>query len=115
MDYQEITTILCDFTAQKGWGKYHNLKDLALSVNLEASEVLEVFQWKDEQTPLTNQERDHLKEEIADTLIYLFYMCDEMGLDPYQAIAEKMKVNQTRHWKEEDQWAWRWFPTGGPG
>lgn len=112
MDYQEITTILRDFTAQKGWGKYHNLKDLALSVNLEASEVLEVFQWKDEQTPLTNQERDqpltnqerdHLKEEIADTLIYLFYMCDEMGLDPYQAIAEKMKVNQTRHWKEEDQ------------
>lgn len=103
MDYQEITTILRDFTVQKGWGKYHNLKDLALSVNLEASEVLEVFQWKNEQTPLTNQERDHLKEEIADTLIYLFYMCDEMGLDPYQAIAEKMKVNQTRHWKEEDQ------------
>ena len=67
MDYQEITTILRDFTAQKGWGKYHNLK-----------------------------------EEIADTLIYLFYMCDEMGLDPYQAIAEKMKVNQTRHWKEEE-------------
>lgn len=51
---------------------------------------------------MTNQERDHLKEEIADTLIYLFYMCDEMGLDPYQAIAEKMKVNQTRHWKEEE-------------
>lgn len=102
MEYQDVLQILRRFTAERGWEKYHNLKDLALSANLEASEVLEIFQWKDEQAPLTAEETAHLKEEIADTLIYLFYMTDKLGMDPYEEIAKKMKINQGRHWKEEN-------------
>ena len=101
MDYQAALTILRNFRAARGWDDYHNLKDLALSVNLEASEVLEIFQWKPEGQSLTDAETAHLKEEIADTLIYLFYMCDQLGMDPYAEIAKKMKINEGRHWKED--------------
>ena len=101
MDYQAALTILRNFRAARGWDDYHNLKDLALSVNLEASEVLEIFQWKPEGQVLMDAETAHLKEEIADTLIYLFYMCDQLGMDPYEEIAKKMKINEGRHWKED--------------
>lgn len=103
MEYQYIIKILREFRDQRNWRKYHNLKDLALSANLEASEVLEIFQWKDEQTQLTEGEMNHLKEEIADTLIYLFYMCDKVGMDPYKEITKKMAINQHRHWPEDEK------------
>lgn len=45
MNYDEIVQLLRQFRDQRGWQKYHNLKDLAISLNLEASEVLEIFQW----------------------------------------------------------------------
>lgn len=98
MDYQNILTILQNFRDQRGWKKYHNLKDLAISVNLEASEILEIFQWQDEAQQLTSQQLAHLKEEIADTLIYLFFMCDQLEIDPGEIILDKMKINQTRTW-----------------
>lgn len=101
MEYKDVLEILRKFTAERGWEQYHNLKDLALSANLEASEVLEIFQWKDEKQPLNDQETAHLKEEIADTLIYIFYMCDKLHMDPYQEIAKKMSINEHRHWPEE--------------
>lgn len=100
MEYQDVIQILRKFTADRGWEPYHNLKDLALSANLEASEVLEIFQWKDETAELSDEEVAHLKEEIADTLIYLFYMTDKLGMNPYEEIAKKMKINEGRHWKE---------------
>lgn len=103
MEYQDVLNILRKFTAERGWEKYHNLKDLALSANLEASEVLEIFQWKDEQQALSEEETTHLKEEIADTLIYLFYMCDKLNMDPYEEIAKKMAINEHRHWPQEEQ------------
>ncbi|KRN59291.1 nucleotide pyrophosphohydrolase [Limosilactobacillus secaliphilus] len=102
MEYQDVLQILRKFTDERGWEKYHNLKDLALSVNLEASEVLEIFQWKDEKQQLTPEETAHLKEEIADTLIYLFYMCDKLKMDPYKEIQKKMAINEHRHWPEEE-------------
>ncbi|MBM6754130.1 nucleotide pyrophosphohydrolase [Lactobacillus alvi] len=103
MDYQDAIKIITDFRKSRHWEKYHNLKDLALSANLEASEVLEIFQWKDEKQALTPKETAHLKEEIADTLIYLFYMCDALGMDPYAEIAKKMKINAHRHWDQDEE------------
>ena len=100
MEYSDVIKIITKFRDERGWQKYHNLKDLALSVNLEASEVLEIFQWKDENEDLTEEETAHLKEEIADTLIYLFFMADKLGMDPYEEIKKKMAVNEHRTWKE---------------
>lgn len=101
MTYSETIQNLIAFRDKKGWQKYHNLKDLALSLNLEASEVLEIFQWKPSDHNLTDAERQHLEEELADTLIYAFYMCDKLGVDPLEIIAKKMKFNEGRHWETE--------------
>jgi len=102
MDYKDVEQGLIDFRDKKGWEKYHNLKDLAISLNLEASEVLEIFQWEPSDHELTASERDHLEEELADTLIYTFYMCNKLGINPLDIVAKKMKFNQKRHWDKTE-------------
>jgi len=101
MTYQEVEQALIAFRDKKGWQKYHNLKDLAISLNLEASEVLEIFQWQPSNQNLSDEERQHLEEELADTLIYAFYMCEKLQIDPLDIVTKKMKFNQSRHWKTE--------------
>ncbi|MFC6180582.1 nucleotide pyrophosphohydrolase [Lactiplantibacillus daowaiensis] len=101
MDYKEVEQALMAFRDKKGWQKYHNLKDLAISLNLEASEVLEIFQWQPSDHELSDVERQHLEEELADTLIYTFYMCEKLHVDPMDIVAKKMKSNQSRHWETE--------------
>ncbi|GAK47534.1 hypothetical protein LOSG293_080200 [Secundilactobacillus oryzae JCM 18671] len=99
MEYEQIQNEIIKFRNDRGWEKYHNLKDLALSLNLEASEVLEVFQWKDESKQLSSKEQRHLEDELADTLIYAFYMCEKLNVNPYEIIRNKMDENQGRKWK----------------
>ncbi|WP_283583591.1 nucleotide pyrophosphohydrolase [Limosilactobacillus difficilis] len=103
MNYDEIVRLLRHFRDQRGWQKYHNLKDLAISLNLEASEVLEIFQWQPADQPLNAQQTEHLSDELADTMIYLTYMFDKLGIDPGDAIKKKMHFNQHRHWPKIDQ------------
>lgn len=101
MEYTEIIEMINQFRDARGWKKYHNLKDLAISVSLEASEVLEIFQWKDSKEELSEDEKAKLKEEIADTLIYLLYMVDKLNMNPYEEIQKKVEINKNRHWKED--------------
>ena len=101
MKYTEIIEMINQFRDARGWKKYHNLKDLAISVSLEASEVLEIFQWKDSKEELSEDEKAKLKEEIADTLIYLLYMVDKLKMNPYEEIQKKVEINKDRHWKED--------------
>lgn len=101
MNYSEIEQALIEFRNKKGWQKYHNLKDLAISLNIESSEVLEIFQWHNANQKLDNRENQYLQEELADTLIYIFYMCEKLQVDPFEIVAQKMKINQSRHWDTE--------------
>ncbi|ALO04344.1 nucleotide pyrophosphohydrolase [Lactiplantibacillus paraplantarum] len=103
MDYSEIEQALIEFRNKKGWQKYHNLKDLAISLNIEASEVLEIFQWHSTEQQLDAAEKQHLQEELADTLIYIFYLCEKIQVDPLEIVAQKMKVNKSRHWNTEEK------------
>lgn len=102
MDYDNVVHLLREFRDKRGWEKFHNLKDLAISVNLEASEVLEIFQWRPETDTLSSKERKHLQDELADTMIYLIYMFDKLGIDPEEAIKQKVKFNTTRKWPKID-------------
>ncbi|KRN93491.1 nucleotide pyrophosphohydrolase [Pediococcus stilesii] len=101
MEYDEIEKMLIKFRDERDWKKYHNLKNLILSLNLEASESLEIFQWKNEQDELSNEEEEHLEEEIADVLIYAFYVCEKLGVNPYDLIQRKVKFNEGRTWKND--------------
>ncbi|MEG0551109.1 MAG: nucleotide pyrophosphohydrolase, partial [Vagococcus sp.] len=83
------------FREEREWRQFHNEKDLALSISLEASELLEIYQWKSAKEG--NQDREHLKEELADILIYSFMMADNLGFDIDDIIAEKLVKNAEKY------------------
>ena len=79
------------FRDERNWRQFHNEKDLAISISLEANELLELFQWKTPEETKVNPER--LKEELADVLIYSYMMADNPGFDIDEIIAEKLIKN----------------------
>ena len=98
MTYEDIRNELREFVAERNWEQYHNLKDLALSVSIEASELVEIFQWKNPEN-INDEDRENIKLELADVLIYVFFMCDKLGIEPYEIIREKMEINKKRVFK----------------
>jgi len=98
MDIGELTEAMHRFVASKGWyeqdsPKEQNERNLAISLVLEASEVLELYQWGE-----TAVERDHLQEELADVMLYLLQLASIAGVDLEQAVLEKLAANQKRTW-----------------
>lgn len=87
--------IINQFINDRDWHQFHNAKDLAISVSLEASELLELFQWRTPEEGTENIER--VKEELADVLIYSYMMADNLGLDIDQIIAEKVQKNAEKY------------------
>lgn len=83
------------FRDERHWRPFHNEKDLALSISLEASELLELFQWKTAAEGIENIER--VKEELADVLIYSYMMADNLDLDIEEIIAEKLVKNAIKY------------------
>ena len=77
------------------WRPHHNEKDLALSICLEAAELLELFQWKTAEEGIKQEER--IKEELADVLIYSYMMADNLGFDLDEIIEEKLKKNAVKY------------------
>ena len=98
MTYEDIRNELREFVKERNWEQYHNLKDLALSVSIEASELVEIFQLKNPEN-INDEDRENIKLELADVLIYVFFMCDKLGIEPYEIIREKMEINKKRVFK----------------
>ena len=98
MTYEDIRNELREFVAERNWEQYHNLKDLALSVSIEASELVEIFQWRNPED-INDEDRQNIKLELADVLINIFFMCDKLGIEPYEIIKEKMEINKKRVFK----------------
>ncbi len=101
MDIQALTQKMHSFVDSKGWyeknsPKPQNFRNLAISLCLEANEVLEHFQWKDE-----TQHPDQLADELADVALYLLQIASIAGIDLEKAILHKLEVNQKRNWMEE--------------
>ncbi len=90
------------FRDERNWRQFHNEKDLAISISLEASELLELFQWKTpEEVKETQLER--IKEELADVLIYSYMMADNLHLDLDEIIEEKLIKNNLKYPVEKAQ------------
>jgi NTP pyrophosphatase (non-canonical NTP hydrolase) len=83
------------FRDERNWRQFHNEKDLAISISIEANELLELFQWKTPEESKKNLER--LKEELADVLIYSYMMADNLGFDIDEIIAEKLIKNSQKY------------------
>lgn len=99
MDMEKIQTIIKEFSTKRDWEKFHNPKNLAMALSIEASELLEIFQWLDlEQAQnLSADKKIHAKEELADIAVYLIRMCMKLDIDLEEAIVEKMKKNEKKY------------------
>ncbi|WP_326717195.1 nucleotide pyrophosphohydrolase [Vagococcus jeotgali] len=83
------------FRDERNWRQFHKEKDLAISISLEANELLELFQWKDNEEARLQTER--LEEELADVLIYAYMMADNLGFDINEIIAKKLIKNAEKY------------------
>ncbi|AMC00016.1 nucleotide pyrophosphohydrolase [Aerococcus urinaehominis] len=83
------------FRDDRDWRQFHNEKDLALSISLEANELLEIYQWKSAEEG--NQDREHLAEELADVLIYSLMLADNLGFDVDEIIQAKLVKNAQKY------------------
>ncbi|MER2181484.1 MAG: nucleotide pyrophosphohydrolase [Desemzia incerta] len=85
-----------EFRDDRDWRQFHNEKDLAISISLEASELLELFQWKTaKEVNESNLER--IKEELADVLIYSYMLADNLNLNIDSIIDEKLQKNNEKY------------------
>ena len=93
---QETMDQVLRFRDERDWKQFHNPKDLAISICLEAAELLEVFQWSGEDT-WCREKMDQIQEELADVLIYSLMMADACQLDVDAIIREKLKRNAEKY------------------
>ena len=92
-DIEEIMQQIIQFTKERDWDQFHNGKDLALALSIEASELNEAFLWKD----ASQVSRDKVKEELADILNYAFLIADKYDLDIKDIILDKLKINAIKY------------------
>lgn len=93
---QDTINEVLKFRDDRDWKQFHNPKDLAISICLEASELLEVFQWSAEDVQC-EKKKDKIKEELADVLNYCILMADTCGLDMDEIVSEKIKKNAMKY------------------
>jgi dCTP diphosphatase len=97
MDIENISTKLQKFTQDRDWDQYHSPKNLAISLAVEAGELLEIFQWLPENLPCDETVHKKAAEEIADILIYAIMFSRKMGIDIERAVLEKIEVNERKY------------------
>ena len=93
---QETINQILKFRDDRDWKQFHNPKDLAISISLEAAELLEVFQWSAEDVTCSDK-IGKIKEELADVANYCVLMADACGLDLDEIIREKIKRNEEKY------------------
>lgn len=93
---KELMNKINQFRDDRDWRKFHNEKDLAISISLEASELLELFQWKKSEEVVASSLKE-IKEELADILIYSLMMADNLNLDVEDIIKSKLDLNEQKY------------------
>ncbi len=94
--YGQIRKTVLAFRDERDWKQFHNPKDLAVSISLEAAELLETFQWSADDLWRTNK-LDEQTEELADIAVYCILMADRLGIDLPQAIMNKVAKNAEKY------------------
>ena len=92
-DSQEIINALLQFRNERDWEQFHNPKDLALAINIESAELLELFLWKKAE----EADVEKVKEELADVLAYSFLLAEKYNLDVKEIVLEKIKKNAEKY------------------
>jgi NTP pyrophosphatase (non-canonical NTP hydrolase) len=95
-EYNEVIRQLKEFRDERDWKQFHDSKNLATAISIEAAELNELYLWK---TIKESEDVDveRIKEELADILSFTFLLAEKHGLDPFEIIAEKIKVNAEKY------------------
>lgn len=94
--YNEIISQLLKFRDDREWQRFHDSKNLALALSIEAAELNELFLWK-EKPDSENVSIEKIKEELADVLSFAFLLADKHHLDPFEIIKEKIIKNNEKY------------------
>jgi NTP pyrophosphatase (non-canonical NTP hydrolase) len=92
-DIQQIIDELIKFRNVRDWEQFHNPKDLALAINVEAGELLEIFLWKKSE----DANIENIKEELADVFAFAFLLAEKYDLDVKQIVLDKIKKNGEKY------------------
>ncbi|MFI2432650.1 nucleotide pyrophosphohydrolase [Streptomyces sp. NPDC018693] len=99
-DLAALQRRLAEFAAARDWQPYHTPKNLVAALSVEASELVEIFQWlTPEESARVMDEPDtahRVTDEVADVLAYLLQLCEVLGVDPLAALAAKIERNEHR-------------------
>ncbi len=98
-ELQELTAEIIKFRDARRWKQFHNPKDCALSLVLEATEVMEHFQWKNskEMAKHSRENKDEIADELADVLYWVLLISHDLGIDIYDAAKAKNKKNNMKY------------------
>lgn len=95
-DIKEITEELIKFRNDRDWEQFHDTKNLAVAISIEASELNEIFLWKDsKESELSDKEK--IKEELADIFAYSFLLAEKHGFDVKEIVLDKIKKNNEKY------------------
>ena len=98
-DIEKLTKKILNFRNNRDWKQFHNPKDLAISLVLEATEVMEHFQWKnkEEVEKYVKTNKDEIGEELADVLYWVLLMSKDLDIDITNALEKKIKKNEMKY------------------
>jgi dCTP diphosphatase len=98
-DLEELRQHVRAFVAERDWDRFHSPKNLAMALSVEASELVELFQWltEEESNALDPGQRQRVAEEMADVLWFLVRLSDRLGVDLLQAAEAKLAANAAKY------------------
>ncbi|CAG4922548.1 hypothetical protein R69919_05014 [Paraburkholderia gardini] len=98
-DLMELRELVREFVSERDWDKFHTPKNLATALSVEASELLEPFQWlvSGDRSELSDAKLTAIRHEMADVLVYLVRLADKLDVDLFAAVLEKMAINRTKY------------------
>ena len=99
MDLKHYQELLANFAEERNWEQFHSPKNLSMALAVEASEIMEIFQWltEDQSRDLPAKKMAELADELGDVAIYLIRLCDKLGIDLLAAAEAKLAVNLKKY------------------
>lgn len=93
MNFNDLISKITAFRDDRDWKQFHNSKDLAIALNIETSELLELFLWKDNE----DVSKEKLKEELADVLMYALLLAEKHQFNIEEIIEQKLEINNQKY------------------
>lgn len=95
-EYKKVIKELLEFRNDREWEQFHDSKNLAIAISIEAAELNELFLWKNAED-YENVDLNKIKEELADILSFAFLLAEKHSLNPFEIVSEKIKKNGEKY------------------